>query len=946
MTPNSLRYSPFCLLSITILFICLSIPAIKAQSPGCPNADFSSGNFTNWVGYTSIYPFDTPLSNITGSGLNYYYTQGIVPGRHTIITTSTPDPFTCGNVMTLPPNETQCVRLGNGGIGAWGNGVEYQRDFLEFTFSITPFNALLLYKYAVVLQDPSNDPNNPEHPKPIKPRFIVQLKNASGNLIDTLCGLKEDYADTTTVGYRTCTNAAAAALGGTTANGGDIVYRAWTTVGVDLRQYIGQNITLHFETWDCGLGGHFGYAYVLARCDSLSLTTEACSQNGTVKLTAPAGFAYKWFPSGLTSQTIFINNANPGDSVWVEMTTLNGCKTSLGKRIYPVYNTAQFTATPKEVCIGVPIAVKDSSHSLNTFNNSNVPITSWQWNFGDNTGTVSGVSVAPHNYQTAGTYTISLAVVDQKGCKDSTIQIVKVLPGPKADFNFLEACQGKTVTFNDLSVSPPGNSGIINNWQWTFPGGPAQSGTQVMTQVFNTPGTYPVTLQVTTDKGCKDDTTKTIKIWPNPRPNFKATEICEDMVMPFQDLSVSTDPADPIMGWIWDFADQTGYGNSQNPGHLYANSGTYNVHLYVTTGKNCVGDTVIPVVVHPYPVPLFSATPFCMNVPVQFTNLSTPQNTIAGYSWNFDDNGGTAGSTQQNPTHLYDTSKIYNPILTVYSAFGCSASVSLPINIPPLPEAAIESNKKEGCSPLCVKFLDLSYSAIDSIKKWHWVFGDGGESNEREPYYCYKKPGVYTVSLEIETKNTCPSKFTWNSMIKVYPHPVAAFAASPDETTETESTITFTDQSVGASNWVWNYGDGFVNFARDSTHHYTSVGTYIIWQHVKNIHGCHDSTYRKIVISPEWAYYIPNAFTPNGDGKNDGFIGAGFNYSDFEMWIFDRWGNKIYYTTDDKQPWNGKVENGLNGEKVAQQDVYVYKIKLKDIFGARHNYVGRFSLIR
>ncbi|HSH67151.1 MAG TPA: hypothetical protein VLB84_15490, partial [Bacteroidia bacterium] len=87
-------------LSLLIITIMLSgVASIKAQKPSsCANSDFSAGDFTNWVGHTSIYPYNTPNSDVSTSSIAYYYNVGIVPGRHTIITTATPDPFTCGNV--------------------------------------------------------------------------------------------------------------------------------------------------------------------------------------------------------------------------------------------------------------------------------------------------------------------------------------------------------------------------------------------------------------------------------------------------------------------------------------------------------------------------------------------------------------------------------------------------------------------------------------------------------------------------------------------------------------------------------------------------------------------------------------------------------------------------------------------------------------------------------
>ena len=404
-----------------------------AQSSGCTNIDFSMGDFTNWTGYTSIYPDNTPGTSVTGyNGIRtappYYYNTGIVPGRHTIITTSTPDPFTCGKVMTLPPGETQCVRLGNGGYNpqfdsvtqtspppysAWTDGVRYQRDYLTYTVSVTPNNTLLIYKYAIVLQDPTFDPVNPPHPKALKPRFIVSVMDSKGKLIDTLCRKSVYYADTTAM-YHACVLSNAKGLGGKTISGGDMVYIPWTTTGVDLRNYIGQNITLQFETWDCGLGAHFGYAYVTAKCAPMEITKKACNTNGSVTLTAPAGFNYKWLPSGDTTQSIQLANAKTGDTAYVELSTTNGCKTFLRTSINNTKAYANFVADTA-VCVGHPVHFSDSSK-----NN----IISWKWDFND--GNTSSVQNPDHIYSNPGTYSVKLIVSNNEGCTDSISRLVKI----------------------------------------------------------------------------------------------------------------------------------------------------------------------------------------------------------------------------------------------------------------------------------------------------------------------------------------------------------------------------------------------------------------------------------------------------------------------------------------------------------------------------------------
>lgn len=929
----------FCLLVIQVLLL-LSVNIGYAQKPSaCANSDFSTGDFTNWVGHTSIYPYDTPNSDVSSSSIPYYYKTGIVPGRHTIITTATPDPFTCGNVLTLPPNEKACVRLGNGGFGTWGDGAGYERDFISYTFAITPYNPLLIYKYAVVLQDPSNKP----HAKSIRPRFIINIKDKNGKLVDPVCGKKEDFADTSVAGFRNCKLAEANKLGVTAPDSGDIVYRAWTTVGVDLRKYIGQDVTIEFETWDCGLGAHFGYAYVMAKCDSLQLRSEACTPSGAVTLIAPDGFAYRWFPGGQTTKSIDILNAKPGDSVYVELTTISGCKTLLGTRIFPTVTKAAFDPNPKSVCLHTPITFTDSSYSYLTLDNSKVPIVDWTWRFGD--GSTSKQQHTSHTYKKAGKYKVTLIVTNLNGCKDSIIKFVNVETAPVAGFTVEETCVNVTQQLKDFSTT---EEGTIDKWLWTFGDDNSQSTAQNPTHTFKTAGTFFIKLQVSTTLGCGHDTLLPVTILPIPTAEYKATSVCVGLSTQFTDLSKTNNPTDPIKTRIWSFGDSSSFANSVNPAHTYLHPGTFKTSLIVSTLNGCIAKTSVDVIVHPLPKPKFSATPLCLSTPVKFTDLSGPNGEITKWYWSFNDKS-NSHSSSQNPEFQYDTSKVYTPKLVVQSVHGCIDSITLPVNIPPLPMVDFDADKYKGCKPLCVNFSDYSFSSKDPIKSWVWTFGDGNDANVQSPSHCYTDAGIYTVSLTVETQNTCKKSFTWKDMIEVYPYPVADFEPSPTETTESNPLVKFYDHSKGAVSWGWDFGDDSSATAstKDSYHTYRKPGTYTIWLYVVNQYGCRDSISKQIIVNPEWTFYVPNAFTPGASkGINDGFIGYGTNIREYEMWIFDRWGNAIYHCNSMNEPWNGSVDNGLNGEKTAQEDVYVWKIKIKDCFDQPHNYIGIVTLVR
>jgi gliding motility-associated-like protein len=922
----------------------------QTKKSSCANSDFASGDFTNWVGYTSVYPYSTPGTNIGTPQAPYpspayYYKQGIVNGRHTIITTSTPDPFTCGNVLTLPPNEKTCVRLGNGGIGPWGNGVVWQRDYLNYTFNITLSNALLIYKYAVVLQDPG--PNH--HEKALRPRFIVSIRDGAGNLIDPVCGVKEDFADSTVSGYRNCSEADAAKLGGKAESEGDIVYRAWTTVGVDLRGFIGQNVTIGFETWDCGLGGHFGYAYLMARCDSLGIIAAACSSNGAVRLTAPDGFAYKWSPGGQTTKTIDIVGAKPGDVATVELTTVSGCKTSISTKIYPMFTKANYTESADSVCINTPINFVDSSYSIYTNDNSKVPIVDWHWNFGD--GSSATTPNATHAYKKEGTYKVVLRVINKNGCLDSLVKLIKVFPAPIANFYFDDICMNGTAVFQDASVQIGGGP-VTKGWTWTFGDDNSTSTLQNPTHVFKTPGTYQIKLTVS-DLGCADDTTQTIKIFPLPVADYTISEVCVGAPTTFTDKSVNGDATDVISKWIWDFGDHSALSSSKNPVHTYAKEGTYITSLIVTTKLGCIGTVSKTVIVRPIPKALFSATPLCLSEPVVFTDNSLPTGDIVEWYWSFD-NRQNNHSTEQNPKWQYDTSSVYTPKLVIKSKYGCVDSTTISLNIPPLPYVNFDADLYESCVPLKVKFLDFSFSSSDKIKTWSWDFGDGSPADtSRNPPHEYTVPGTYDVTLSVSTANSCKATYTWVKMMNVYPMPVAAFIFSPEEPTESDNTVVFYDRAIDAVFWSWDFGDTGLSAISTSTdqnptHTFPTSGTYTIWQFVTSPHGCRDSIPAEITIKPDWTFYVPNVFTPNGDGKNDGFIPKGHNITQFQMWIFDRWGNMIY---DTKQtispetaiPWNGHANNGT---KTAQEDVYVWLVELKDINNMPHKYIGHVSIVR
>jgi gliding motility-associated-like protein len=162
--------------------------------------------------------------------------------------------------------------------------------------------------------------------------------------------------------------------------------------------------------------------------------------------------------------------------------------------------------------------------------------------------------------------------------------------------------------------------------------------------------------------------------------------------------------------------------------------------------------------------------------------------------------------------------------------------------------------------------------------------------------------------------------------------------------------VNFTDQSTGATQWQWDFGDGstFSDTSNQQNPSYTYTdetdGTYTVQLVVHNQYGCVDDTTIEVIVGPEFTFFIPNAFTPNGDGTNDFFFGTGVGIQKFQLWVFDRWGNLIFTGSDLYDKWDGTVQ-GKSGQ-ICQEDVYVWKVVLTDVFQKKHKYIGHVTLIK
>jgi gliding motility-associated-like protein len=728
-----------------------------------------------------------------------------------------------------PPGIPQSARLGNSQVGA-------QAESLTYSFVVTNQNALFIYRYAVVLEDPG-------HPPIAQPRFEMQVKNQNGGIIP--CTFYQVAAGGNVPGFINYQN---------------VRWRDWTTTGVNLLNYVGQVVTIEARTGDCDYSGHFGYAYIAAECRPLQIDITYCVGDTVATLVAPPGFiGYQW-SNGATTQQISIINPTWGQNVYqVTLTSATGCTAQLSANINPVLPTAHFNW--QSLCNG-EIQFTDSTVI------PGVQPAVWNWSFGD--GGQSSFPNPTHTYQNPGPYNVTLISSAQVGCEDTVTLPIVVPPIPYANFNIDTLC-GLTKNFTDQSTIA--NPGGIVSWFWDFGDGSTDT-IQNPSHTYNSPGNFNVTLIITDSVGCSDTITKPAIINSIPQASFITQNVCAGQNMPFQNTSNIFGGG--LMNHSWNFGN--GATSVQtSPWYQYPNPGTYTVTLIVTGPGGCKDTATQQVTVNPIPVAAFTLPNTC-GLSDTITNTSTvlPPSQIISYQWNLG-NGQT--SNQQNPTYNYNNPGVYNITLTVTSTGGCTDSETQPLTINSIPVASFTA--PQTCHGNAVPFTNTSTILGNANLNYQWSFGDGNTSTQTNPTQMYTNPGQYLVTLIATGPGLCSDTVT--QIVNVPPTPIASFVV-PDSCGLTGQMSSFSVITPPGfiTSYQWDLGNGQTFNQPNINYNYNGPGVYNVTLVVSSNQGCSDTITQPVTI---WSiptaqfthtptcYGIPFNFTDQSTITNSQIIG-------------------------------------------------------------------------
>ncbi len=668
MNINKIKVS---ILFVIVFFLLVGIK-VNAQPSLCNNTDFSLQNFLNWNGcycasnpYTStpgncytaiqnpgtipnctpLIPYPTINCGNVGFLTNPYTDQ---PSLHTIINQayiSYPnglyDSLTNGVLKKIPPGVDQVCRL-----NAWQ--IYYQTSQMSYQMLVdTNVSGLFVYSYAAVLE-------NPGHGCEQQPYFQIRILDSVGNPIPSTCG-----------NFTYVSGTPGAFVHVTTAYTHTINWFDWQTVGLDLKPYQGQNISIQFIAADCGASGHFGYAYFYAKCFPRRINIAYCPGSYSAVLTAPDGFAYKWLPGGDTSRSITVTNPIDSSVYKCVLKAIANptCKDTITTLLLPNIVHSNFTFS--NACVNVPVNFTYTS-------TSNTPIYSWYWDFGSpgsagnhmNMGTLLS-----HTYSNPGNYSVTLIDSLTNGCPDTMTKVVTIYPKPVVTAKNDSICPGDSAKLIGIGAS-------TYHWSDGYNGNPHNVSPIV---------TSPYVVVGTSTFGCKDSAMATVTVFPAPQVSFVADNFsgCSPITVNFTNY---TDP--PNCVYKWNFGDGVTDTNT-NPTHVFhANNSTalptgFNITLTATTTNGCTSNSISPNLINVYPVPHadFTWTPNIglIEFPMNFANTSSPSNSSYVYTWDFGD--GSSASNDVNPSHAYAVKGTYNVMLISTSDYNCIDTIMYKVDI-------------------------------------------------------------------------------------------------------------------------------------------------------------------------------------------------------------------------------------------------------------------------
>ena len=606
---------------------------------------------------------------------------------------------------------------------------------------------------------------------------------------------------------------------------------------------------------------------------------------------------------------------------------------------------------------------------------NSVNANAYVWNFGN--GNPESTQASPNALfinTSDSIRTFRVRLIAQKTqtnfCPDTAYTTITVYPSPQTGFSTstLAGCGPLPLVLSDT-----GSNGLTSYWvissggisDTIFPGVSGTADSLIENPNFATK-TLVIEQNVVSGLGCIAKATKTVQVYPNLTAEFEMdTAGCTPHVVRFKNLSENY-----LGSYRWEFGDGS-FSTEKNPTKVFINNTlTDKVYSVTLTSRgpvgNCIRTKTIQLRVHPSPAANFRfLSDSTIQLPLNSVTIgnTTPFRSNWTYSWNFGD-GTTDDNGVSDFVHTFSlgnedfTDTTFVITMIAKGSMGCADTMKRVMVIKPgKPIAGFEATPREGCRPLEVQLTSTSSYA----RNFEWTFVDKEGSppvvlKDRNPVFFFETAGLKTVKLKIKG-SAGQDSVEKIDYIRVFETPRSSFTVDPTPPRTVvaldEPAYFFPNDNRPEFSYTWYFGDGDSSNSRTPVHKYPAPGVYDVSLKVTGPNGCHSTSSRNgaVIARPDQLFAAPNAFTPNPDGSNGGFVGGdGDNdvfypfakgMKEIRMTIYNRWGQVIFHSSELNRGWDGYY----NG-KLMPADTYIYQIQAQYTNGETQNFIGDVTLLK
>lgn len=646
-----------------------------------------------------------------------------------------------------------------------------------------------------------------------------------------------------------------------------------------------------------------------------SMTSCSNSCDASIQLQSLGGtppYAYAWSPNSSSSN---LASQLCAGNYTVQTTDANGCQLITN---YSVTSPAALTGTISSITATCSLC---NGTATLTAGGGTSPY-SYLWQDAQSSQTATGVCQG--NFE--GT------IIDANGCQLSLNTTIQNISGPSIN----------SITTTDLTCYGD-NSGeaTVNYSGGTAPFSLVWNQTSQTTATITSLAAGNYCVQITDGNGCID---------------YDCDEVIEpDQLFGVADQNTTLCYGDTAQLWASSIGGTGPYSYQWLPPNdtlsgvgpfLISPDVTTDYCFTVTDANGCVGVnnacatyTVTP----PLQIAVMDSLGICLGDSINITSTSSGGNGSPYiYHWYFNNSDSTAIATTQNLDNYQGSIGWY--YVTLNDGCSLEAIDSTLVDLEPYPTATIWSEDSIVCFP-DTAFINV---ASDIGVYYAWDFDSDGQidqsGTDTSVIAIYSSPGVYDVTVTIDSDFGCSTSITDSSTVAVLSPPDAEFEVDESYISLIDPTVHVTNLSQNVVSWEWDFqSDDVIDaITENASFTYNAIGDYIITLSVADTNGCVDTTSQVVLVREELALYVPNTFTPDDDGKNDVFyvVASGMDEFRVELWIFDRWGQLIFFNRG-VDGWDGTYK----GEP-CQQDAYVWMVKAPDKNGVLHTYRGHVNLLR